>query len=336
MKKLILLFIFLLAGYTISNAQEVLTNQSVIDMLEIGLGEDVIIAKITTSECDFSISINDLKDLKEKGVSDNIIIAMVKQEKDNNEQSKTLLPGLYFNDNDSLIKIFPTTFSGTKTNTLGSAFSYGIASAKIKSTMPGSSSKNIVNTVTPEFIFLFDKKQENAPLSEWWFSVASSPSQFVLVKLNKKEKSRELGTGKVNVYAGSSMGIDEESIIKFTISKTNDFEFKVIPEDILQPGEYCFFYQGVIPQGGYTNQSVFDFSIPMNCRYPSKFRHGQRVWVQIEGKIKNCNIIDIKIKDGEVHYEGEMTNSLKKVEWLETDCAKSKKELEEISLNNNH
>ena len=329
MKKSIFLLLFLLMGYTISNAQEVLTNHSIIDMLEMGLGEDVIITKISTSECDFKTSINDLKELKEKGVTNNIIVAIMKQaqqDKENTESKKTLLPGIYLNDKDELKKIYPTAFSGTKTNTLGSAFSNGIASAKIKSTMQGNSSKNIVNTAAPEFLFLFDQKQNNASLSEWWFSVASSPNQFVLVKLKKKGKNRELETGKINVYAGSSMGINEESTIKFTITEINDFEFKVTPESILEPGEYCFFYQGTIPQGGYTNQSVFDFSIPTNCKYPSKFRLGEKVWVQIEGKIKACNILDIKLKDGEVHYQGE-TSTLKKVEWLEVDCSKSKEEI---------
>lgn len=225
MKKSIFLLLFLLMGYTISNAQEVLTNHSIIDMLEMGLGEDVIITKISTSECDFKTSINDLKELKEKGVTNNIIVAIMKQaqqDKENTESKKTLLPGIYLNDKDELKKIYPTAFSGTKTNTLGSAFSYGIASAKIKSTMQGNSSKNIVNTAAPEFLFLFDQKQNNASLSEWWFSVASSPNQFVLVKLKKKGKNRELETGKINVYAGSSMGINEESTIKFTITEIND------------------------------------------------------------------------------------------------------------------
>ncbi|WP_277114113.1 hypothetical protein, partial [Bacteroides stercorirosoris] len=67
-----LLFIFLLGLlYINGNAQEqeTLSNQSVIDMKELGFSDDVIITKINSSDCLFDTSINSLKILKEKGIS---------------------------------------------------------------------------------------------------------------------------------------------------------------------------------------------------------------------------------------------------------------------------
>lgn len=59
------------------SAAEVLTNQSVVDMVASGFGDALIISKIKASERRFDVSVEALKDLKEKGISDEIIKAMI-------------------------------------------------------------------------------------------------------------------------------------------------------------------------------------------------------------------------------------------------------------------
>ncbi len=328
-----LLFIFLLGLlYINGNAQEqeTLSNQSVIDMKELGFSDDVIITKINSSDCLFDTSINSLKILKEKGISNEIIIAIMevnKKDKENKQEQDNAISGIFYKEDGKLKKIYPTTFSGTKMNTLGTAFSYGIASTKIRSTMPRSTSQNIVKSTQPEFYFLFNSSNIDASLSNWWFSVASSPNQFVLVKLTPKRNSRELETGKVNIYAGTEMGVSEDASIKFKSSAINDSEFKVTPESVLEPGEYCFFYQGSIPMGGYTNQAVFDFSIPSNAYSPAKYRVGNVVWVNIDNKIKQCTITEVHIRNNNVLYKGETNYSFKTIAWKEPDCSFDKEEL---------
>lgn len=271
MKKLLFtIFVIIISSVTINAQQEIMTNKSVIDMLEIGFTEDVIITKINTSQCNFNTVIEELKILKEKGVSSNIIVAMMKSTKENRDNadiSNNSVSGIFIKEGKKMIRIHPSVFSGTKINTLGAALSYGLADSKIKSTMSGSTSNNIVNTNLPIFYFLFDHNRNNTSLSNWWFSVATSPNQFALVELIVNGKKRELETGKVNIYSGTSTGVNEEYTIKFRIEEINEFEYRVIPEEPLVPGaEYCFFYKGNIPQGGYNNQSVFDFSIPVDCK----------------------------------------------------------------------
>src|ERR1039457_2886146 len=58
-------------------ADEVLTNASITEMKSLGLGDDVIIGKIKTSNCKFDTSIPALKQLKDAQVSDAIIQAML-------------------------------------------------------------------------------------------------------------------------------------------------------------------------------------------------------------------------------------------------------------------
>ena len=57
----------------------ILTNRDIIQMKKAGLSDDIILAKIGTSDTDFSTGTQDLIDLKAIGVSDPIIQAMVQK-----------------------------------------------------------------------------------------------------------------------------------------------------------------------------------------------------------------------------------------------------------------
>lgn len=268
MKKVLYLLFVCLITLSLSAQTETITNQSVIDMKEMGFSDEVIVTKIKTSETNFDTSLAAMKQLKEKGISDAIIMEIMnssnKEEADEEANEVDFKTGIYINKDGEATKLLPTVFSGTKTNTLGAAFSYGIASAKIKSIMNNAHSTNIIAEAQPAFWFYFarqDNNDFNVGASNWWFASASSPNEFSLVKLTVKKNKRELITGKVNAYSGSSLGVEDKYSIPFDIEIIDDYTYKVVPKEPLENGEYCFFYQGTIPQGGFTNQSVFDFSI---------------------------------------------------------------------------
>lgn len=61
----------------ISTKAQPLTNKDVEDMLDGGLGADVVVAKIKSSPCNFDTSPEALKELKTKNVPDPVILAMV-------------------------------------------------------------------------------------------------------------------------------------------------------------------------------------------------------------------------------------------------------------------
>lgn len=327
-----------------SSQEEVLTTESVLNMLSLGLSEEIIISKIAASEGHFDTSIGILQSMKNAGVSNNIIVAMIKKEKENKDQEKKEAEeerkvGLFYLKHKELIRIYPTTFSGTRTNTLGTVFSYGLASSKIRSTIVGSFSNNKVISRTPEFYFFFDKKNNENSNTDWWFSTASSPNQFVLAKLHIGKNKRELGTGKVNLYSGSSIGVDEEDIIAINITPVNKYEFKVTPAEPLKSGEYCFFYQGMIPMGGF-NQAVFDFSVPANvAAFSSKYIKDDIVWVRFgKNKIKRMVITSLHAEDDDIFYKGyelsernefDENSTLvgKEREWRAKDCSFNKEEL---------
>lgn len=59
---------------------EVLNNDAVLSLLKAGLGEDVVLEKMKQSRCVFSLSAPDLAQLKQGGVSDRIITAMLQNQ----------------------------------------------------------------------------------------------------------------------------------------------------------------------------------------------------------------------------------------------------------------
>jgi hypothetical protein len=55
----------------------ILVNQDVLDMLKAGLPPDIVAAKIKASNCNFNTDLEALKELKDKAVADNVVLAMV-------------------------------------------------------------------------------------------------------------------------------------------------------------------------------------------------------------------------------------------------------------------
>jgi hypothetical protein len=267
MKKLILSILLLAVTTQFTYAQEVVTNESIIQMKELGFDETIIMSKINASDVDFDASISALSELKKSGVSSEVI-ALVMQKAQFSTKSKT---GIYYLAADDTTKpILASVFSGTNQNAVAQQLVSGLINAKVKSQLPKRTSNNVINSTKPEFTFIFspdtgaDNMQnfqgEKPGLFNWWFRVATSPNEFVLVKMRvKKSKNlREVITSKSNMFT-SSNGIDPKASITFKIETIGNNKFTVVPER-LEPGEYCFIYQGNVPTGR-TNQSVFDFSI---------------------------------------------------------------------------
>lgn len=78
MYKFICISVLVLASLTEAFGQtEVLTNKTVVDMVTVGLGSDIVIKKIKTSQTDFDVTADGLIDLKTSKVPDDVIKAMI-------------------------------------------------------------------------------------------------------------------------------------------------------------------------------------------------------------------------------------------------------------------
>lgn len=330
MKKILLLLALAIVPI-ISFAQSALTNKSITDMHEIGLSEDIIVAKISTSGSNFDTSVEALKALKEKGIGSNIIVAMIQagistQAEDKENSNK---PGIYFKNENEYKKIHPTTFSNAKTNTLGSATTPHISNTKIKAVLTNEHSSNVIKTNAPEFHFYFGNSEGITTVSKssnWWFYAASSPNEFVLVRMVSKKNNRELKTGEIDLYSGNFIGVESKDIIMCSIEPMSETEFRVMPQTLILPGEYCFFYRGATPYGYSNNQAVFDFSIPMDCKIENKYNIDDSVWIIKDGKPQKKEVMSVYIKSDGIYYSLRTRSSWKGEEYKENQCYPTKEE----------
>ena len=241
-----------------------LTNNLIIEMIELGLSEDIILAKIKTSECDFSTSIDDIIKIKKLGVSDKIIVAIINRDKKikDQEPDKT---GIYIKKDGEFIKILPSVFSGLTSSTLANVLTDGILNKRMKAVLPDSASANIIpkNSV---FYFYFSSSKQNEFKNQknWSTFHATSPNQFSLLKLkvNLYKNQRELIVGKESGLTGTSTGISNKVNVPFKVEPIDEYSFRIITTKPLKAGEYGFIYQGSFANKKSVNISIFDFSIP--------------------------------------------------------------------------
>lgn len=269
---------------------DVLTNANVVAMVKAGLPKSVILNAIQTSSTRFDASANAMITLKKQGVSDEILSAMAAKGGSTNTsltsntstgaaKSETGLskldPGIYYSDESSnkQAPLEASVFSQSKVGSgLLSGLTYGIAKTKAKAVLSGVQANLQVNNSNPIFYFIFPHNtgsnignESNA--NGGWYSNATSPNEFILVKFkvvnSSKQKGREVVTGSFGTYSGFSGGIEDESKVTYRFSKLSSGIYKVYFESPLKEGEYAFLFAGTAATavGSTTSQKAFDFSI---------------------------------------------------------------------------
>ena len=268
MRRIALLIMVICLSWSASlSAQEILTNSDIVQLVKLGMSDDLILAKIEGSSNDFDMSTNMLVALKQDGVSDQVMAAMMKAASDDSKKVVDLndplsphRPGIYYRDgNGDLVELLPTVISQTKDrNRIGAAMSYGISKMKFVSRINGTDARLQFQEV-PAFYFYFNSQQASfGDGFAWGFQQATSPNEFLLAELEVKKDVRELETGSSSGYS-TEMGIEEELTRDFEIEQLAPGIFKVTPT-VLPPGEYCFVFSGAAPYPG-SQQKVFDFGV---------------------------------------------------------------------------
>jgi hypothetical protein len=268
------LFLSLLFFANAQNNEDILTNETIIQLTKIGLQPSVIISKIHSSITKFDVSTDALIKLGNNSVAADVINEMMKvnsehksvelTQKDANNPNTMHAPGIYYyNPNDpekQLRRVDPTVVGSQETH---AASYYGIGGGGSKSNISGGESKLQIYERTPTFYFYFEENA-NPMMSNWWFATATSPNEFALVKLNESKKSRSFQTGIVSSgggYSGGSSGIPEKVKLPFEYNEVSPGIYSVTFKTPLKPGEYCFVYASSAPDR-YSNNKVFDFGIP--------------------------------------------------------------------------
>ncbi len=260
---------------------EPLKNDDVIKLIDAGLGDEAVIAKIETEEGDYQTDVDTLLSLRDAGLSSSVIAAMVKKASApvalSDSSPDPLVPhyaGVYLMDEWSeepqMLRIDPTTSTQTKTGgLLGYAITGGIASASVKAVIPGSEAKHRAPKMKPVFYAYMNSSEGNnaGTFSTGFGSAVQSPNEFSLVKLKQKKNRREARIGSLNI-AGAKAGVMDKDQIAFSYEQVAPGVFKITPDQDLEEGEYGFVFAvtgGAGPSGSATGAGggarVFAFGI---------------------------------------------------------------------------
>lgn len=258
-----------------------LTNDDVIQMVQGGLGESVVIAAIRNAKATaFEVAPMTLLMLKKSGVSDSIVSAMIDPKavtavaapvvatsplmsmpnvdtraRIDSPSASPEIPreaGIYWDRGregaHNLVVLEPTVFSAGKSGGfLTSALTYGIKKIQIKAVTRGGSAVLHIDEPSPTFYFYFENKTAGLGGGglAGWLSGATSPNEFVLARMISKKNERQLIVGEANFLGGSS-GTRSKDTEDIKIDRLAGGVYRVRPLRPLELGEYCFFYAGGI------------------------------------------------------------------------------------------
>jgi len=285
-KKIFLLAMLFIA--TCAQAQEVMTNATVLEMLGKGYSSVIIAGQLENAEaCDFSLSLSDLDALKAAGADDILIMKMqdMVSEKKKAEAKTPEYGGVYWwntgegpeqlgaspisveEKSSGLLGAVGGAVLGSRGGALGTVgnvvFGSGISSERM--VLSGNTSSIKIATHTPVFRFYIPAGYQG---SEWLYQFMTgvkNPREFVCVKLKKKNSKRTFPKG-MNI---SSWGLDvdipvagnKDKYVAFDVKTLGEGVFEVTFSEPLEPGEYCFMYKGVKSDVFASKMSAFDFTV---------------------------------------------------------------------------
>lgn len=254
-----------------------MTDKDVIDMVGLGLSDDVIIAKIRASAAGGTLqldtSVDSLKELKAAKVSDEVIKVMINPAPAAAPVVVAATPisndpglpppevGVYWKNANAFVLIEGQAISQAKVGgKAGSMFTYGLRNEHWDAYLNGPQSKNIIN--------------ERQPVFYLYVPDGASASDFVLIILEKKGDRREFQIGSFGGITGGKSGVKRDKEVAFTAEHAGIRTYKVKLDAAMKPGEYAFFMgtgqqatmaggsSGGARSGGAAAGRIYDFRIP--------------------------------------------------------------------------
>jgi len=265
---------------------ETMTNTEVISLSKAGLSSAIIIDKIRTSKTNFDMSTDSLIKLKQEGITDDIVSAMLaaksgivpsapapanvgytpgKASGDPNDPLASHTFGIYMlEEKDGVRKMTQLSANVSAQNRTGGMFTssltYGIGKVKIKANLPGRNANLQIQNAKPVFYFYLDISSGGLNTAS---GVPSNPNEFTLVRFNQRSDNREVTIGKANAF-GAKGGLSDEYVVQFTAEDLGNGIFKITPTNLIK-GEYGFY----LVNSGNSNASTaigskfFDFGVTM-------------------------------------------------------------------------
>jgi len=276
---LIVSVLYLVTCMTAVAQDEIMTNDEVITLTKAGLSPSIIIGKIFSGKSNFDLSTDSLIKLKQAGVSDDIVGAMLEAKKgkstpaagpstsgDANDPMSKHNYGIYLYEEKGgekrMTQLAPNVSAQNRTGgTFTSSLTYGISKVKVKSNLPGRNASLQIKDTQPVFYFYLDVSSGGLNTAS---GIPSTPNEFALIRFNQRSDNREVTIGKANAF-GAKGGLSDEYVVQFTVQDVGNGVFKVTPSAALRSGEYGFY----LLNSGNSNASAavgakfFDFGVNM-------------------------------------------------------------------------
>lgn len=217
---LVLLTVLAVAG---ASAQgEVLDNARIVQMTKLGLPPEVIVARIKSSERQFSLTDADLVALSKAGVAGSVVAAML-------ESAVRTVAEVRIDERVISEKTLAQVNSGGFKNRLASSMTGGLITTKSRAYLPGPFSETVVGPTA--------KIDVAVPKGE-------SIDKYLLVRLTTRKDKRELEIGSLGTVSGAKSGLSSKEIVATEAVASPDGRYQLLIPTGLVAGEYMIYVLG--------------------------------------------------------------------------------------------
>ena len=250
-----------------SAQSELLTNKTIVTMVNTGFSDQVIIEKIKSSRCNFNVGLDSLVWLKNQKVSDEIITVMMNTKSESQYMRNSDNPldphqsGIYYfnptgETGRKLVVLDPNKISQQKSSTV---YLYGVPVSSNKIAIDGEEARLQIKDPLPVFYFYFQTSQQSSLNNSGGANfTASSPNEFSIIvfDVNSHTHQRQVPTSG-GVGSISSSGVSSKNKLQFDYERVGDGIYKVYAKEPMREDEYAFMYSAGVPE----NRRIFDFGI---------------------------------------------------------------------------
>jgi hypothetical protein len=205
-------------------------------MTQKGLGDDVIIARIKGGTTKFSLSDDDLAELKKANVSDRVVAAMI-------DSTRLTVAQVRIDGNPVQIHTIGEQKLGGR---LGNTVTLGIKSVKNKAYLEGQHASAIAS---------------RNPVIEIELPQNDTIDNYIIVEMDGKGDRREIEIGSKGGTVGEKVGIRSDRILRISAAPVGGRHYKITPVESMKKGEYILYVVGSadFPHGIYGHG--FDFTV---------------------------------------------------------------------------
>ena len=259
MKRSMMLFFcvaVLLSLPALTTAQQALNNEAIVKLVKAGLSEDLIVGMVNSQPGNYSLGADDVIALKQAGVSDKIIAAIVAKgaapmapstgvasspaAAAQAPQPTVIEVGVYYRKAGQWIEVLPEVVNWKTGGAVKNLASLGVVKKDVNGNIPGPHSRTSVGRPAEFAIYM----PEGVAITE-----------YQLIRLRAKEDYREFRTMTGGVF--NQKGGAMRDMVEFEGKKIGSRLYSVTLPESLGPGEYGFIYLGAAGgSGGMTSLSM--------------------------------------------------------------------------------